>query len=176
MEKWELEKRDELLQQLADLGVDITVKRQYSVGYHPVSLEIKTNPEGYELVNEFIDIELMRLAQEIPTDVLNELGASQRNTTPKKEYKPSNSTYKKPYNNNNQGGYKKQYNKPSYNNAASYTSPYGQTFGSEKQWNKVQAHEEMVRNEWGIDLESIQDKQELVELVGNLFQYEKENK
>jgi hypothetical protein len=165
MEKWEMEKRDEMLQELAQLGVDITVKRQYSVGYHPVSLEIKTSPEGYDLVNEFIDLELMRLAQDIPTDVLNELSASQKASNNFKTQEPKKQWSSKP----KSGGFqKKQWNKPTQ-----ATSPYGQDFGSPAQWNKVKAQEDYVREALGVDPSDISNKQELADIVGKIFEYEK---
>lgn len=132
MEKWEIMKREEMLEELSKIGVETTVEKQYSVGFQNLKITIRTTPEGYDLAEEFIDLELMRMAMALPVDAINELngkfdGKKQggNNFAPKKQFTP----------------------KPQYNNAPKQQyapkqqqqnqfKPQGAQ-GSDKQWKVI---------------------------------------
>ena len=178
MGNWEKKKREELLTSVKTFGGKLTVEGSYSVDYNTKRIIVsEIDPDGYEDAIDFIDLELAKLIDDIPYEKLAELD------TQSKELKKGGSggSYQKPTYDSKpkqSGGYqKKTYQKKTYNKQAeTNASPYGQNFGSKSQWNKIKYNEDFVRNELGVDPSNISDLQMLGDIVGDVFEYEKEKK
>lgn len=68
-----MSRREELLEKMGAIGAEITVKRQYSIGYQNVGMEIKIDAGEYDTASEFIELELMKQVDDLPLDKIKEI-------------------------------------------------------------------------------------------------------